>query len=104
MVFETTTAVPPDAWVRVNVAPTVPSAAGRERPQGPSEFTIKVEPTFFVDGFYCTTQCPADAGNPFRFTTSLRDRRLRRGRPGHRHHDAGEAGAGGEVQAEAAAR
>ncbi len=72
VVFETTTAVPPDAWVRVNVAPTVPSAAGRERPQGPSEFTIKVEPTFFVDGFYCTTQCPADAGNPFRFTTSLR--------------------------------
>ena len=34
VVFETTTAVPPEAWVRVSVSTTVPSPAGPEKPRG----------------------------------------------------------------------
>jgi uncharacterized protein YfaS (alpha-2-macroglobulin family) len=67
VVFETTTAVAPEAWVRVAVLPTVPSPAGSEKPRGETEYVIKVERAFFVDGFYCTAACPADAGNHVRF-------------------------------------
>jgi len=56
--------VPPEAWVRLTVAPTVPSPAGAETPQSAASFTIKVEPAFFVSGFRCTTQCAPEDGNP----------------------------------------
>ena len=61
--FETTTDVPPEAWVRLRVAPTVPSPAGPEKPREPGEYTIEVEPAFFVRQFHCTTACPADDRN-----------------------------------------
>ena len=67
VVLETTTTVPPDAWVRLSVAVTAPSPAGRERPASPGSYTIEAEPTFFVDAFRCTTACPADQGNALRF-------------------------------------
>ena len=63
VVLETMTGVPPDAWVRVSVAPTVPSPAGPEKPASSAEHTIQAEPTFFVKGFFCTSACPADREN-----------------------------------------
>jgi uncharacterized protein YfaS (alpha-2-macroglobulin family) len=70
--LETTTDVPPDAWVRVAVASTVPSPAGPAKPASGSEFTIEAEPTFFVNGFECTESCPADRGNPICFRSTVK--------------------------------
>ena len=63
VVFETTTAVAPEAWVRIGVLPTIPSPAGVETPAAESSYVIKVERAFFVEGFHCTRACPADVGN-----------------------------------------
>jgi uncharacterized protein YfaS (alpha-2-macroglobulin family) len=72
VVFETGGDVPPEAWVRVTVAPTVPSPAGPARPRGPAEFTIETEQAFFVRGFECTSRCAADLGNPLVFRSDVR--------------------------------
>ena len=70
--FETATQVPPDGWVRVSIAQTIPSQAGPEKPQAAAEHTIQTEPTFFVSGFFCTAACPGDAGNPLRLRSAVK--------------------------------
>ena len=72
VVLETTTTVPPEAWVRVNVAATVPSPAGSEKPKAASDYTIQVERAFFVAGFRCTEACPADAGNHVKLRSEVK--------------------------------
>jgi hypothetical protein len=72
VVFETTTEVPPEAWVRLTVAPTVPSPAGPATPRAANEYTIEVEPSFFVVGVRCTAGCAADAANWVRFRGEVR--------------------------------
>src|SRR5262245_10018039 len=41
VVFETTTAVAPEAWVRLGILPTIPSPAGVEKPSSETEYIIK---------------------------------------------------------------
>jgi uncharacterized protein YfaS (alpha-2-macroglobulin family) len=72
VVFETTTAVPPEAWVRVTVAATVPSPAGLAKPATPGSYTIRTEPAFFVRRFECSRECPADARNWVEFRSSVK--------------------------------
>jgi uncharacterized protein YfaS (alpha-2-macroglobulin family) len=72
VVFETTTPVAPESWVRVSVAATVPSPAGPERPPAAVNYTIQAEPAFFVDGFSCTTACTPEHGNPIEFRSAVR--------------------------------
>jgi len=72
VVLETTTEVAPEAWVRLTVAPTVPSPAGPAKPLAASHYTIQVEPAFFVDGFACVSACPADDGNALKLRSAVR--------------------------------
>ena len=72
VVLETTTDVPPEAWVRLTVAPTVPSPAGAAKPTAAQSYTIQAEPAFFVKGFFCRTACPADDRNPLEFLSPVK--------------------------------
>ncbi len=72
VVFETTTEVPPEAWVRVTVAPAVPSPVGPETPRTANHYTIEVEPAFFVRRLFCSSACPADAHNGVEFRSPVR--------------------------------
>ena len=70
--LETTTEVPPEAWVQVTVDGTVPSPAGRETPKTPGEYTIQVEPAFFVHRLTCSAACPADDRNAVEFRSEVK--------------------------------
>ena len=72
VVFETTTEVAPEAWVRIGVQPTIPSPAGVEKPPAETSYVIKVERAFFVNGFHCTRACPADVGNRVTFRVPVK--------------------------------
>lgn len=67
VVFETATPVQPESWVRLAVDPAVPSPAGSATPGQEQTFTIEAERAFFVEGFYCRTECEPDGWNPIRF-------------------------------------
>ena len=58
--------MPPDSWLRITVRPDVPSPAGPETPGADQVFTIKLERTFFIDGFDCTSGCDPERWNPAR--------------------------------------
>ncbi|MGH9407827.1 MAG: MG2 domain-containing protein, partial [Vicinamibacterales bacterium] len=64
VVLQATNPVPPDSWVRVETDGRIPSLAGRAVALKAETYTIKVERTFFVDGFHCTSQCDPDLNNP----------------------------------------
>ena len=66
VVFQAVTTVPPESWVKVTVDGGLPGAAGKAVSVKPQAYTIKVEPTFFVDGFRCTGSCNPDSSNPIR--------------------------------------
>jgi hypothetical protein len=66
VVLETRVAPPPDAWIAVTVGPRVPSAQGAETPGQPQSYTVKLEPTFFVQGFRCREACDPEGWNPLR--------------------------------------
>ena len=53
VVLEATAAVPPDSWVRVTVDGRLPSLAGPAVSTKAQDYTIKVLPTFFINGFDC---------------------------------------------------
>jgi alpha-2-macroglobulin len=72
VVLETATEVPPEGWVEMSVLPTAPSPAGSEKPRDVSSFTIETERAFFVQGFWCSRQCPADLGNHLRFRSPVK--------------------------------
>ena len=84
VVFETTSAVPPESWVRLQLDDRLPSQAGGATPAGPQHFTIEVEKAFFIDGFKCETQCDPDAANGVRDAVGGQGRRLREGGQGAR--------------------
>lgn len=66
VVVETTNAVPPESWIRLQLDEKLPSPAGPETPEGDQTFTVKAEPAFFVEGFRCSNACDADGWNPLR--------------------------------------
>ncbi len=69
--FETVTPVQPESWVRLTVDATVPSPAGSATPGQPQSYTIEAERAFFVDGFYCRTECDPEAWNPIRMRSEV---------------------------------
>jgi hypothetical protein len=63
--------MPSDSWLRVTVRRSVPSAAGPETPEADQVFTIKLEQTFFVDGFDCSSGCNPERWNPIRLRVDV---------------------------------
>jgi uncharacterized protein YfaS (alpha-2-macroglobulin family) len=70
--LETTSRVPPESWVRLVVDPKVPSPAGAATPGAAQEFTVQVEPAFFVEGFRCRAGCDPDRANPLMMRNPVR--------------------------------
>ncbi|HET7697353.1 MAG TPA: MG2 domain-containing protein [Vicinamibacterales bacterium] len=59
--------VPPESWVRLEVDGRVPSAAGLAVSGRPQNYTVQVEPAFFVYRVYCQSACDPDNANPVEF-------------------------------------
>jgi len=72
VVFETTSPVQPESWVKVAVGPRVPSPAGPATPGTAQEYTIEAEPAFFLDGFECRAACNGDDRNPVRSRSDIK--------------------------------
>ena len=70
--FETTMPVRPESHVKLTLAPGVRSPAGPATPGRPQEYVVEAEPAFFIDGFWCTSQCNADVRNPIRMRAPVR--------------------------------
>jgi alpha-2-macroglobulin len=66
VVFESTTPVVPESWVKLQLDAALPSPAGRATPATPQSYTVEVEPAFFVEGFSCRQSCDPDDYNPVR--------------------------------------
>ena len=103
VVFETTTEVAPEAWVRIGILPTIPSPAGVEKPSAETVYVIKVEHAFFVNGFQCTRACPADVGNRVMLPGSGEGDGVRSRGPGGGGHGCRTVRSGGEGEHAAAA-
>ena len=71
VVFETVTRVPSDSYVKLVLDQAVASRAGSARPQAPQTYTVKAEPTFYVDGFWCRSGCDPDLGNPIKLRADV---------------------------------
>jgi uncharacterized protein YfaS (alpha-2-macroglobulin family) len=70
--FETTTPVRPESWVKLVLDAGLPSPSGPATPGQAQTFTVKAEPAFFVDDFFCTAACDADVANPLRMRAAVR--------------------------------
>jgi alpha-2-macroglobulin len=70
--FETTAPVAPESHVKLTLSAAVRSPAGPATPGQPQEYTVEAEPAFFVNGFWCTSQCDADLRNPIRMRGAVR--------------------------------
>ena len=79
LVFQTDGVPPTDGWIRVSLATGAPGAQGRATPDRPQEYVLKLERTFFVEGFRCRTACDPDGYNPLRLRAAVTPRALRRG-------------------------
>ena len=71
--------MPPDSWVRIDVDGKTPSLAGPAVSGQPQDYTIKVEPTFLVDGFHCEAACDPENANADRAPRAGQGGRVRRG-------------------------
>jgi len=71
VVFETTSAVKPESWVRLSVDGAVPSPAGSATPGKEQTFTVQAEPAFFIDGFDCHAECEPDRWNPVKLRNDV---------------------------------
>ncbi|HVT05704.1 MAG TPA: MG2 domain-containing protein [Thermoanaerobaculia bacterium] len=69
VVFETRPGVPTDSWIQVLVDGQVAGKQGTERRGARQNYTVRLEPTFFVTGFQCTEKCDPEAYNPIVLTT-----------------------------------
>jgi hypothetical protein len=77
VVLETKEVPPTDAWLLVSIAGTVPAAKGGESSREAQKYTIKLEPTLFVDGPRCAEECDPESYNPLRLRTSVKPAQLR---------------------------
>jgi len=57
----------PDAWLRLEVGPKVPSPGGPETPGETQAYTVRLEPAFFVKDLRCSSNCRLDDYNALRF-------------------------------------
>jgi hypothetical protein len=70
--FETVSRVMPESHVTLVLASTLRSPAGPATPGQPQRFTIEAERAFFINGFYCSSQCDGDARNPIRMRSQVK--------------------------------
>jgi uncharacterized protein YfaS (alpha-2-macroglobulin family) len=66
LVWVTDSVPPPETWIRVRLGAGARGAQGEVATSAPQEFTLKLEPTFFVEGFRCRQGCDPDRYNPLR--------------------------------------
>jgi uncharacterized protein YfaS (alpha-2-macroglobulin family) len=71
VVIETQPGVRPDSWVKLEIDGSVPSPAGSAVPGVPQSYMIKLEPTFFVEGFQCRSACEPTRWNALRFRNQV---------------------------------
>jgi uncharacterized protein YfaS (alpha-2-macroglobulin family) len=72
VVLQTKGVPPTDSWIKILVKGDIPSSAGPAVPGKVDEKTVHLEPTFFLDGFDCSSQCNPDQYNPLRFRASVK--------------------------------
>jgi alpha-2-macroglobulin len=78
LVWVTDGVPPPEAWIRIGLGPLARGAQGDQTPGQRQEFTLELEPTFFVDGFQCRRGCDPDQYNPLRLRAPIPARVLGR--------------------------
>jgi uncharacterized protein YfaS (alpha-2-macroglobulin family) len=71
VVLEVTTTVPPESWVTVALDSRAPSPAGPSTPGKVQDYTVEVEPSFFIDRFECSKACDPDDANPLKMRASV---------------------------------
>lgn len=72
VVFESESPVDPESWVKLTLDEKVRSAAGSATPGKTQSFTVHAERAFFIDGFYCQSECDPDRWNPIRMRAPVR--------------------------------
>ena len=78
LVFQTDGVPPTEGWIRVSLDGSLPGAQARGTPDKAHEYVVKLERTFFVEGFRCRTACDPDSYNPLRLRAAVSPRALRR--------------------------
>lgn len=63
VVLETTSPVPPESWVRIELDASLPSPAGPASPGRPQDYVVQAEQALFVDGFECQRHCDPEQRN-----------------------------------------
>jgi hypothetical protein len=71
VVIETRPGVLPDSWIRLRLDERLPSPQGPAVPGKTQDYIIRLEPTFFVNGFDCHTACEPQTWNPVRFNSKV---------------------------------
>ncbi|MET0553339.1 MAG: MG2 domain-containing protein [Vicinamibacteria bacterium] len=77
VVLETKEVPPTDAWLLVSLDGKVPAAKGDASSQEAQKYTVKLEPTLFVEGPSCSAQCDPESYNPLRLRASVKPAQLR---------------------------
>ena len=72
VVLEATTTIPPESWVQLKVDGRTPSLTGPAVSEKPQDYTIQVEPAFFIRGFHCVASCDPDRHNPLEFRNEVK--------------------------------
>ena len=70
--LESVTPVPSESWVKLVLRATLPSPAGPQTPGVTQEYTVQVEPAFFIDGFRCSSACDPDRWNPLEMRSEVK--------------------------------
>jgi hypothetical protein len=77
VVLQTDAAPPTDAWTEVTIDGAAPGLQGSATPDKEQTYTLKLESTFFVDGFRCSSACNPDDYNPLQFRARVGMKALR---------------------------
>lgn len=77
-VLETTAVPAVNAWIRVAIGKSARGAQGVVPAGREQEYTIKLEPALFIEGFRCQTACDPDDYNPLQFSSRVEARPLSR--------------------------
>jgi uncharacterized protein YfaS (alpha-2-macroglobulin family) len=78
VVLETKEVPPTDAWIHVWLDGKVPAAKGAESRGEEQAYTVKLEPTLFVDGTSCAAACDPESYNPLRLRASVVSAQVRK--------------------------
>jgi uncharacterized protein YfaS (alpha-2-macroglobulin family) len=78
VVLETKDVPPTDGWIHVWLDGQVPAAVGGESGRVEQKYTIKLEPTLFVDGPVCSAACDPEGYNPLRLRANVTPTQVRR--------------------------